>query len=78
MFITKMQKKVGKAELKYVLVVPSTHDNISWSMPAGWEDTVKGKILCPKVDILVYAYININQFHYKITITNIYNNEKYI
>ena len=70
MFITKMQKKVGKAELKYVLVVPSTHDNISWSMPAGWEDAVKGKILCPKVDILVYAYINII-----FTITNCINKQ---
>ena len=26
----KTQKKVGKAELKYVLVIPSTHDNASW------------------------------------------------
>ena len=59
MFMTKMQKKVGKAELKYVLVVSSTHNNISWSMPAGWRGAVKGEVFCQKVNTSVCACINI-------------------
>ena len=31
----KTQKKVGKAELKYVLVIPLACDNVSWSMLTG-------------------------------------------
>ena len=46
----KTQKKIGQAELKYVLVIPLACDNVSWSMLAGWGDAVKGKILCQKVD----------------------------
>ena len=55
----KMQKKVDKAELKYVLVIPSTCDNVSWSMPAGWKDAVKGEVFCQKVNTSVCACINI-------------------
>ena len=55
----KTQKKVGKAELKYVLVIPSTHDNASWSMLAGWRGAVKGKVFCQKINTSVCAYINI-------------------
>ena len=55
----KTQKKVGKAELKYVLVIPSTCDNVSWSMPAGWRGAVKGEVFCQKVNTLVCACINI-------------------
>ena len=55
----KMQKKVGKAELKYVLVIPSTCDNVSWSMPAGWRGADKGEVFCQKVNTSVCACINI-------------------
>ena len=55
----KMQKKVSTAELKYVLVIPSTCDNVSWSMPAGWRGAVKGEVFCQKVNTLVCACINI-------------------
>ena len=59
MFITKMQKKVGKAELKYVLVIPSICNNMSQSISAGWRDAVKGEVFCQKVNTLVCACINI-------------------
>ena len=54
----KMRKEVGKVELKYVLVVPSTCDNASWSLPAGWGDAVQGKVFCQRADISVCTYVN--------------------
>ena len=59
----KMRKEVGKVELRYVLVIPSTCDNASWSMPAGWGDAVEGKVFCQRVDISVCACVTTHCYH---------------